>query len=165
MLSAAIPVAHPIDDARQRTSLQVRLSGIALDKVPNDEKGELNVLFKEALTTGWDCPRAEVMFSQRVAGDHTYIAQLIGRMVRTPLARRIAVEKPPVQRSRFGGVAQFVVTHRHPVQQRGIGRQPVGFGVVGERVVVPLRLKLALVNDTRLSRPLQSRLSRKSSPG
>ncbi|MEJ7655640.1 MAG: DEAD/DEAH box helicase family protein [Thermoleophilaceae bacterium] len=47
------------------------------------------VLFKEALTTGWDCPRAEVMLSLRKAYDHTYIAQLIGRMVRSPLARRI----------------------------------------------------------------------------
>lgn len=48
------------------------------------------VLFKEALTTGWDCPRAEVMLSFRSAQDYTYIAQLIGRMVRAPLARRIA---------------------------------------------------------------------------
>lgn len=47
------------------------------------------VLFKEALTTGWDCPRAEVMVSLRTAKDTTYIAQLIGRMVRTPLARRV----------------------------------------------------------------------------
>ncbi len=50
------------------------------------------VLFKEALTTGWDCPRAEVMISLRVAQDFTYIAQLIGRMVRTPLARRISTD-------------------------------------------------------------------------
>lgn len=50
------------------------------------------VLFKEALTTGWDCPRAEVMISLRPAQDYTYIAQLIGRMVRTPLARRIATD-------------------------------------------------------------------------
>lgn len=51
------------------------------------------VLFKEALTTGWDCPRAEVMVSLRKASDHTYIAQLIGRMVRTPLARRISASE------------------------------------------------------------------------
>ena len=50
------------------------------------------VLFKEALSTGWDCPRAEVMFSFRTAQDYTYIAQLIGRMVRTPLARRISTD-------------------------------------------------------------------------
>lgn len=47
------------------------------------------VFFKMSLSTGWDCPRAEVMLSFRHAEDHTYIAQLLGRMVRTPLARRI----------------------------------------------------------------------------
>nr|VFJ55874.1 MAG: type III restriction enzyme [Candidatus Kentron sp. FM]VFJ56260.1 MAG: type III restriction enzyme [Candidatus Kentron sp. FM]VFK10749.1 MAG: type III restriction enzyme [Candidatus Kentron sp. FM] len=47
------------------------------------------VLFKMALSTGWDCPRAEVMMSFRRAQDHTYVAQLLGRMVRTPLARRV----------------------------------------------------------------------------
>lgn len=44
---------------------------------------------KDAISTGWDCPRAEVMVSFRPAQDQTYIAQLLGRMVRTPLARRI----------------------------------------------------------------------------
>ncbi len=47
------------------------------------------VIFKEALTTGWDCPRAEVMVSLKNAQDEDYIAQLIGRMLRTPLARKI----------------------------------------------------------------------------
>ena len=42
-----------------------------------------------ALTTGWDCPRAEVMMSFRKARDETLIAQLVGRMVRTPLARQV----------------------------------------------------------------------------
>lgn len=47
------------------------------------------LIAKDAISTGWDCPRAEVMVSFRPAQDHTYIAQLLGRMVRTPLARRI----------------------------------------------------------------------------
>jgi type III restriction enzyme len=47
------------------------------------------VIFKTALTTGWDCPRAEVMMSFRRSVDATTIAQLVGRMIRTPLARRI----------------------------------------------------------------------------
>jgi type III restriction enzyme len=47
------------------------------------------VLFKTALSTGWDCPRAETMMSFRRAQDPTSIAQLVGRMIRTPLARRI----------------------------------------------------------------------------
>lgn len=44
---------------------------------------------KEAISTGWDCPRAEVLVSFRPAKDHTHITQLLGRMVRTPLARRV----------------------------------------------------------------------------
>ena len=47
------------------------------------------VFFKDRITTGWDCPRAETMMSFRRATDPTYIAQLMGRMVRTPLKRRI----------------------------------------------------------------------------
>ncbi|MBR4151355.1 MAG: DEAD/DEAH box helicase family protein [Selenomonadaceae bacterium] len=51
------------------------------------------VLFKENLSTGWDCPRAETMMSFRRAVDATYIAQLIGRMIRTPLQRRIGTDE------------------------------------------------------------------------
>jgi type III restriction enzyme len=58
-----------------------------------DHRSVRLIVFKEALTTGWDCPRAEVMLSLRVAKDDTYIAQLIGRMVRSPLARRIASDE------------------------------------------------------------------------
>ena len=67
--------------------------GVLIRKIdPSRIQEETNikfVLFKMALTTGWDCPRAEVMMSFRTAQDDTLIAQLIGRMVRTPLARRI----------------------------------------------------------------------------
>lgn len=47
------------------------------------------VFFKMNLSTGWDCPRAETMMSFRGAQDYTFIAQLLGRMIRTPLARRV----------------------------------------------------------------------------
>lgn len=50
------------------------------------------VLFKENLSTGWDCPRAETMMSFRKAEDATYIAQLLGRMVRTPLQCHVNVD-------------------------------------------------------------------------
>jgi hypothetical protein len=50
------------------------------------------VLAKEAISTGWDCPRAEVLYSERPAKDATHIAQVIGRMVRQPLAHRIATD-------------------------------------------------------------------------
>lgn len=47
------------------------------------------LIAKDAISTGWDCPRAEVLVSFRPAVDETHITQLIGRLVRTPLARRI----------------------------------------------------------------------------
>lgn len=47
------------------------------------------LLAKSAISTGWDCPRAEVLVSFRPAKDRTHITQLLGRMIRTPLARRI----------------------------------------------------------------------------
>jgi hypothetical protein len=57
-----------------------------------DEDGMRVVLAKQAISTGWDCPRAEVLYSERAATDATHIAQVIGRMVRSPLARRIATD-------------------------------------------------------------------------
>lgn len=51
------------------------------------------VLFKENLSTGWDCPRAETMMSFRVSEDATYIAQLLGRMIRTPLQCHVVVDE------------------------------------------------------------------------
>jgi type III restriction enzyme, res subunit superfamily len=58
-----------------------------------DNKTIRVVFFKENLSTGWDCPRAETMMSFRHAQDATYIAQLLGRMIRTPLQRHIDVDE------------------------------------------------------------------------
>ena len=67
--------------------------------VPHVEPSEITedrrirvVLFKENLSTGWDCPRAETMMSFRRAEDATYIAQLLGRMIRTPLQCHVVVD-------------------------------------------------------------------------
>lgn len=68
-------------------------------KVPHIEASDIAdnrkvkvVFFKENLSTGWDCPRAETMMSFRKAEDATYIAQLLGRMVRTPLQCHVMVD-------------------------------------------------------------------------
>lgn len=64
---------------------------IDASRIEEDEKIKV-VFFKMNLSTGWDCPRAETMMSFRGAQDATYIAQLLGRMIRTPLARRIKTD-------------------------------------------------------------------------
>lgn len=58
-----------------------------------DDKRIKVVFFKETLSTGWDCPRAETMMSFRRAVDHTYVAQLLGRMIRTPTQQHINVDE------------------------------------------------------------------------
>ncbi len=55
-----------------------------------DDENLRVIFFKLSLNTGWDCPRAEVIMSFRRALDYTRIAQLVGRLVRTPLARSIS---------------------------------------------------------------------------
>ena len=57
-----------------------------------DDRNIRVVFFKENLSTGWDGPRAETMMSFKHASDATYIAQLLGRMVRTPMQMHIQVD-------------------------------------------------------------------------
>jgi len=65
-----------------------KIRRVDASRIQDDDVARV-VFFKMALSTGWDCPRAEVMMSFRRAVDSTHIAQLVGRMIRTPLARRI----------------------------------------------------------------------------
>lgn len=75
---------------------RLHLSGRAVDWIsPESIQGDTSirvVLAKTAISTGWDCPRAEVLYSERPAVDATHIAQIIGRMVRTPLKQRISTD-------------------------------------------------------------------------
>ena len=74
----------------------ITINGLEVDHIePSDIADNRKVrivLFKENLSTGWDCPRAETMMSFRVAEDATYIAQLLGRMIRTPLQCHVVVD-------------------------------------------------------------------------
>ena len=81
-------IVHTFNDESTLNGFSVPILKIDPSKIEEEEK-ILLVFFKMNLSTGWDCPRAEVMMSFRSAQDHTYIAQLLGRMVRTPLAHRI----------------------------------------------------------------------------
>lgn len=80
-----------------QTTGDVLMNGLA---VPHEEPSRIAddrrikvVFFKDNLSTGWDCPRAETMVSFRHANDATYIAQLLGRMIRTPMGMRIQVDE------------------------------------------------------------------------
>jgi len=81
-------VAHVFGEHKTQTFGKYSVPYIEPQRV-QDETWVRVLIAKDAISTGWDCPRAEVMVSFRPANDETYIAQLLGRMVRTPLARRI----------------------------------------------------------------------------
>ncbi len=81
-------VAHVFGEHTTQTFGKYSVPYIQPQRV-QDETWVRVLIAKDAISTGWDCPRAEVMVSFRPANDRTYIAQLLGRMVRTPLARRI----------------------------------------------------------------------------
>ncbi|MBM9458771.1 DEAD/DEAH box helicase family protein [Nocardioides sp. zg-536] len=83
-----------------------------------ESKTSVRVLVaKDAISTGWDCPRAEVMVSFRPAKDQDHITQLLGRMVRNPLARPVPGDErlnsvdcilPFFDKTTAGNVAKFL---------------------------------------------------------
>jgi type III restriction enzyme len=81
-------IAHVLGDHTAQTFGRYTVPYISPERV-QDSTWVRVLIAKDAISTGWDCPRAEVMVSFRPAQDKTHITQLLGRMVRTPLARRI----------------------------------------------------------------------------
>lgn len=81
-------VAHVLGEHTEQTFGAHSVPYIAPQMV-QDQDWIRVLLAKDAISTGWDCPRAEVMLSFRPAEERDHITQLIGRLVRTPLARRI----------------------------------------------------------------------------
>jgi len=82
-------IAHSFGDPKGPLKVGDRsIRHLAPDAISGDDQVRV-VFFKDALTTGWDCPRAEVLVSFQGKESFTEIAQLIGRLVRTPLAQRV----------------------------------------------------------------------------
>ena len=84
--------AHAFQEGGPVTVGSTTVRYLAPSSIDDDPDVQV-VFFKTSLNTGWDCPRAEVMMSFRTANDDTSIAQLVGRMVRAPLARRVVTDE------------------------------------------------------------------------
>ena len=81
-------VVHTFNDYGTLSIAGTEIHKVEPSRIQEREDIKL-VFFKMNLSTGWDCPRAETMMSYRSAHEYTFIAQLLGRMVRTLLAHRI----------------------------------------------------------------------------
>lgn len=109
-------VRHVLGDHSTQQFGAWEVEWIEPQSVQGDDKVRILVA-KDAISTGWDCPRAEVMVSFRPAKDKTHITQLLGRMVRSPLARRIPGDEmlnavdcilPFVDRTTAGQVVKYL---------------------------------------------------------
>lgn len=105
---------------------------------------EIVVVFaKVAITTGWDCPRAEVLYSIRVSHDATDIEQMIGRMIRTPLAKRIDTESllneihcylPYYDKETTEAIANKLVGDEDPATNHVVTYKPASFTAKPKKV-------------------------------
>jgi type III restriction enzyme len=109
-------VRHVLGDHKVLTFGSWDVDWIEPQRVEDDTHVRV-LIAKDGISTGWDCPRAEVLVSFRPAKDHTHITQLLGRMVRTPLARRIPGQDrlnavdcilPHFDRTTAGNVAKYL---------------------------------------------------------
>jgi hypothetical protein len=102
---------------------------------PQDIEGDHQIrvlVAKDKISTGWDCPRAEVLVSLRPANYDTYVTQLLGRMVRTPLAQSTSVERlngascylPYFERETAKAMAEEIMGIRDPRDGGGGARVP-----------------------------------------
>ena len=85
-------VVHTFGDPKSTIIINNRSVQYREPSAIADDRNIKVVFFKENLSTGWDCPRAECMMSFRKADDYTNIAQLLGRMIRTPMQMHINVD-------------------------------------------------------------------------
>jgi len=121
----------------------------------NDDRRIKIVFFKEALSTGWDCPRAEAMMSYRVAKDATYIAQLLGRMIRTPQRMRIEVDESlnyvHLYLPYFDEKTVEEVVKKLTEEEGGALPTEVQAVKEGEKITVVMTIKRPVVNTDRSS--------------
>jgi type III restriction enzyme len=55
-----------------------------LDLIAQNSSSYRALIFKQAIATGWDCPRAQVLVQFRKPGSDTFQIQTLGRLMRTP---------------------------------------------------------------------------------
>jgi len=141
-------VRHVFGDHKTQTFGSWDVDWIAPQRV--QETTDVRVLIaKDAISTGWDCPRAEVLVSFRPAKDQTHITQLLGRMVRNPLARRVPGDErlnavdcilPFFDRTTAGKVARYLsgaIDELPPSGQRKVlldGRELMPNEAIGDAV-------------------------------
>jgi type III restriction enzyme len=82
-----IVIAHLKKKGISETDIAIWLSEekINLDNIESNTSSVSFLLFKQAVATGWDCPRASVLVMYREIKNPTFAIQTVGRILRMPL--------------------------------------------------------------------------------
>lgn len=62
------------------------------NSITNNNAEPVFLLFKQALATGWDCPRAKILVKLRENMSETFEIQTLGRLRRMPLAHQYGID-------------------------------------------------------------------------
>jgi len=154
--SAAVPVARPIDDPRQRMRLRLRLAGIALDKIPADEEqileGAVLTIERSSVEaiTSYDLPctdtrwRDDLQPTAFVQSDHPRVRDLARAIVGTdPDAARVAVRLNDWVYERLRKVPTISIPNALQVLQMGQGdcnEHAVLLAALGRAAGIPTRM-------------------------
>lgn len=138
-------IAHVIPDRGDIHVAEVTVSYIDPDVVSSQQNVRV-LIAKDSISTGWDCPRAEILLSLRPTSDETTITQMLGRMVRTPLARstdvdildRVSCWVPKFNTETALDVVAILTGEKEPD-----GREKLAFKVDKN----PEKIEVALVSD------------------
>lgn len=114
-------VAHVLGDRDLIEMAEISIPRVKPEDIQSDTVIRV-LIAKDAVSTGWDCPRAEVLVSMRTAREKQYITQLLGRMVRTPLARTTSDDRlnsascylPHFDRDTAKEVAEIIMGQKKP---------------------------------------------------
>ena len=71
---------------------KINIGTTDVDSITRSNATPVFLLFKQALATGWDCPRAKILVKLRENMGETFEIQTLGRLRRMPRARHYGIE-------------------------------------------------------------------------
>jgi type III restriction enzyme len=111
---------------------------VNLEDVERNNSSISFLLFKQAVATGWDCPRAGVLVMFREAGSPTFLIQTVGRILRMPFGVHFA--KPELNLGYL-----YTNYKRNEVlaedSLRKTGNKPAVFGSYRKKSIKPIQVE------------------------
>jgi len=80
------------EEEKSKKKEKINIGWTKEDSITNLNAQPVFLLFKQALSTGWDCPRAKILVKLRENMNETFEIQTLGRLRRMPKARHYGMD-------------------------------------------------------------------------